>query len=221
MKIGIFGGTFDPIHFGHLRAGVEAAEALNLTRVYFVPSHTAPHKRTGGLASGEQRLEMVRLAVAPCRLLEASDVEIARGGKSFTAETLEYFKKKLPGSKRVFLVGLDAFLEIHTWKSFESLFSLADFAVLSRPKTDGRDRMEAYIQESLGSLLTKDGSGQWVSASGQKLCFLKVTGMDISATFIRQSVGQSRDISFLMPETVAGYIEKNRLYKKEMETKGL
>jgi nicotinate-nucleotide adenylyltransferase len=221
MKIGIFGGTFDPIHLAHLRAGVEAAQALDLARVFFVPSHTAPHKRAGGLASGEQRLEMVKLAVAPCRLLEASDVEIARGGKSFTAETLEYFKNKLPDSKRVFLVGLDAFVEIHTWKNFESLFSLADFAVLSRPGTKGRERMEAYIREYLGGLLSKDDSGQWVSSSGQKLCFLMVTGMDISATFIRQSVGQSRDISFLVPDTVKDYIEKNRLYKKEGETKGL
>ena len=218
MNIGIFGGTFDPIHLGHLRVAVEAAQALNLAKVFVVPSHTAPHKKDAGRASGQHRLEMVRLAVAPCRLLEASDVEIARGGNSFTADTLEYFKGKLPDARRVFLVGLDAFLEIHTWKHFERLFSLADFAVLSRPQNgpktqEGKIRMEGYIREYLGSLLTQNDAGQWVSSSGHRLCFLTVTGLDISATFIRQSVEQSCDISFLVPDTVKDYIEKNRLYK--------
>jgi nicotinate-nucleotide adenylyltransferase len=221
MKIGIFGGTFDPVHLGHLRAGVEAAEALGLSRVYFVPSHTAPHKKDGGRASGLQRLEMARLAVASCRLLEASAVEIERGGKSFTADTLEYFKNKLPEAERVFLVGLDAFLEIHTWKNFESLFSLADFAVLSRPQTRGQAQMQAYIQEHLNGLLSRNDAGQWLSASGQRLCFVPVTGMDISATDIRQRALKSLDISFLVPDPVKNYIEQNRLYKNEKETASL
>jgi nicotinate-nucleotide adenylyltransferase len=134
VRLGLFGGTFNPIHIGHLRAAVEVREAFNLDKLLLIPSASPPHKNAGDIASAEDRLEMVRLAVKGTPYLEASDVELARSGLSYTIETLRYFQGHFgPGSTIHFIVGVDAFSEITTWKSYKQLFATAHFIVMTRP----------------------------------------------------------------------------------------
>ena len=115
MRIGLFGGTYNPIHFGHLRAATEVREAFELDRVILIPAAQPPHKRAGNLAPSEDRLKMVRLAVENDPALEISDVEIRRSGPSYTFDTIQHFKEKLAADAQIYLIlGLDAVLEIDT-----------------------------------------------------------------------------------------------------------
>jgi nicotinate-nucleotide adenylyltransferase len=124
MRIGLFGGTFNPVHFGHLRTVLEVRERFGLSRVYLIPSALPPHKSQVGIASPSDRLEMMRLAVANDSDFVLSDVELMRTGPSYTIDTLSYFANVLPETDpRFLIIGLDAFLEIHTWKDFMGILS--------------------------------------------------------------------------------------------------
>jgi nicotinate-nucleotide adenylyltransferase len=118
MKIGLFGGTFDPIHFGHLRSALEVREACGLERVVLIPAAVPPHKGWGAMAAAADRLQMIELAVAGAPGLAVSDVELRRAGPSYTIDTIRDFQGEIPGGEIALIVGLDAFLEIDTWKSF-------------------------------------------------------------------------------------------------------
>ena len=140
MKIGILGGTFDPIHLGHLRCAEEICQALNLENVYLIPSASPPHKTKVPVTSFKHRLAMTRLAadISPC--LEAVDLEGRRPGHSYSIETLrEFYRIFGPDADIFFILGMDAFLEIRTWKEYEKLFDYAHFVIISRPgfRTDG------------------------------------------------------------------------------------
>ena len=134
MKIGLFGGTFDPIHWGHLRNAEEVREAFSLDRLLFIPAGNPPHKRRGAAASARDRLEMVRLAIAKNPGLALSTVEFSRPGKSYSIDTVRHFAKSRAAQDSLyFILGLDAFLDIGSWKGFEEIFSLCHFIVTSRP----------------------------------------------------------------------------------------
>ncbi len=139
MRVGLFGGSFNPIHFGHLRSAEEDREALNLDLVYFIPAASPPHKTEGDLAPAEHRLAMVRLATKGNRHFMASDVEIRRTGRSYTIETVKYFLATLrPPAVLYLLMGADQFAELETWKSCDELVSLCNLAVHSRlPEGEG------------------------------------------------------------------------------------
>ncbi len=208
-RLGIFGGTFDPIHLGHLRAALEVKEAFGLEKVFFVPSFRAPHKKTGGVAESAHRLAMTELAVKGAPGFLACDFEVARPVPSYTIETLTHFSRAYPDWERFFLVGLDAFLEISTWRRYEELFSLARFVVMSRPwpGDPGRNEMEAYAEKVLAPALEKAGR------PGMKMEFFGVTPMGISSSFIRKAVGAGRSIGFLVPRAVEDYIRTRELYR--------
>lgn len=208
-RLGIFGGTFDPIHMGHLRAALEAQEAFGLETVHFVPSFRAPHKATGGIATSADRYAMTALALKDVPGFVASDVETSRPVPSYTIETLGYFKDKYPRWERFFLVGLDAFLEIHTWKNYESLFPLARFVVMNRPglTEPGRKAMEAYISSRLAPILAKAG----IRSLGME--YFPCTGLDISSSAVRAAVSEGRSIRFLVTDAVFHYIQEKGLYR--------
>ena len=138
MRVGIFGGTFNPIHIAHLRSAEEVREAQQLDYVLFVPSATPPHKHRDGLAAAEYRLAMVKLAIAGNRRFRASTVEIDRGGRSYSVDTLRLLRAQMPEAKFCFILGMDAFREIATWKDYRSLFALCDLVVTSRPPYPAR-----------------------------------------------------------------------------------
>jgi nicotinate-nucleotide adenylyltransferase len=214
VDLGLFGGTFNPIHLGHLRAAVEAREAFDLDKILLIPSAVPPHKSAQEIAGAKERLEMVRLAVRDVPFLEASDVELARPGPSYTVETLQYFQD-IFGAHCViyFIVGIDAFFEITTWKSYLQLFSLAHFIILARP---GKrvDELRAFILTHISRDYNQEEAMEpYRHPEWRTIFFLRVTHMDISATQIRTRVGEGRSIRFLVPPQVEDYIKKKGLYR--------
>jgi len=213
VRLGLFGGTFNPIHLGHLRAAVEVREAFNLDRVLLIPSAHPPHKMADHVANAQDRLEMVRLAVQGEPSLEASDVELARPGLSYTIETLRYFQEEFgPENHIYFIVGQDAFSEITTWKSYQALFATAHFIVMTRPPSRLRS-LEDLIHTRISAEYQYDaGSNRYSHPRWHAIFCLNITHLDISATRIREWIRQGRSIRFLVPDAVHGFIKKKGLY---------
>ena len=213
MRIGLLGGTFNPIHVGHLRAAVEVREAFNLDKLLLIPSANPPHKSADQVANAEDRLEMVRLAIKGVPSLEVSDVELNRQGPSYTIETLRYFQDQYgPGSEIHFIVGQDAFSEITTWKSYKELFSTAHFIVMTRPgsKLSGiEDFIHAHISQAYqyDAVLNRYSHPEWCS-----IFCVDITHIDVSASEIRDCVKHGRPIGFLVPDTVESFIVEKGLY---------
>ena len=214
MRLGLFGGTFNPIHLGHLRAAVEVREAFNLDRLLLVPSAQPPHKMADHVANAEDRLEMVRLSVQGEPSLEASDVELARPGLSYTIETLRYFQDRFgPESDIHFIVGQDAFSEITTWKSYQALFVTAHFIVMTRPSSKLRS-LEDFIHTQISAEYQYEPTSNRYSHPRWRTIFcLDITHLDISATKIREWIRRGRSIRFLVPDAVQGFINKKGLYR--------
>jgi nicotinate-nucleotide adenylyltransferase len=220
MKIGLFGGTFNPIHFGHLRAALEVQENFGLDRVFLIPAAIPPHKDQGGVAAPADRLRMIELAVEGDCALAASDVETRRGGPSYTIETVRHFRNGLPAGTEVFLVmGWDAFLEIDTWKSFRMLMNLVPVIVVSRPGVGGRgvladgDSLQEFIRSRISPQATRSGASAGVSGPGiRDVTLFEATALDISSRRIRELANAGRSIRYLVPESVRQYIEAKGLY---------
>jgi nicotinate-nucleotide adenylyltransferase len=214
MKIGLFGGTFDPIHWGHLRSAEEVSERFALDRIYFIPASIPPHKRGDVITPAEHRLAMVRLAVAGNPRFAVSRIEIARPGISYTVDTLRRFAGRLTAKDSLyFVIGLDAFREIGTWKDFRELFRLAHFIVTSRPGRRDTDplRGTSVAVKKLFCYDTKK-RGYW-HASGRGLFFIELTDIAISASEIRNLVQKGKSIRYLLPRGVEAYIQKQGLYR--------
>jgi len=213
LRLGLFGGTFNPIHYGHLRSAEEVCEALALTRLWFIPAGHPPHKTDQGITPFEVRLEMTRLAVGDHPVMSVSDLEGRRPGKSYSIETLELIRQEVgPAWELYFILGLDAILEIATWKDYQDLFTLSHFVVLDRPGYDRQRLGEVLMGEvhpQFRPLTPKRGFGH---PSGHKVVFQETTLMDISGTGIRNLVRQRRSIRYLLPEAVRSYIIRQQLY---------
>jgi nicotinate-nucleotide adenylyltransferase len=214
VRLGLFGGTFNPIHLGHLRAAVEVREAFNLDRLLLIPSAQPPHKMADHVANAEDRLEMVRLAVHGEPSLEVSDVELARPGLSYTIETLRYFQDRFGSESDIhFIVGQDAFSEITTWKSYQALFVTAHFIVMIRPSSKLRS-LEDFIHTQISAEYQYEPTSNRYSHPRWRTIFcLDITHLDISATKIREWIRRGRSIRFLVPDAVQGFINKKGLYR--------
>ncbi len=213
-RLGLFGGTFNPIHYGHLRTAEEVVEALRITRLWFIPAALPPHKTARQIPSFEVRLELTRLAVGRHPRMMVSDIEGRRPGKSYSIETLRQVREEYGREWELyFILGLDAILEITTWKDYAELFTLCNFVVLDRPGYD-RSQLEALLRREVHPLfqLLEGGTG-FQHPSGYQVLFLSTTLLDISATRIRRLVGEGRSIRYLLPEKVRRYIIKNKLYR--------
>ena len=212
MRLGILGGTFDPVHFGHLRLAEEIGEELELERVYLIPAAAPPHKEKKPITSFRHRLQMVRMAASASPMLEALDMEGRRQGLSYSIETLREFHRIFPDDlKLFFIVGMDAFVEIETWKEYKSLFDYADFVVVERPGISSK-KLEPLLL-SLGVGFKKKSEHRFVAGSGNGLIYRQATLMDISSTRIREKVAGGKSIRFLLPQAVISYIEENGLYR--------
>ena len=213
-RIGVLGGTFNPIHLGHLRAAEEVAEALDLERVLLVPSAQPPHKSRGAgpLAPGAQRLAWVEAACAGNPRLAPCDLEIARGGASYTADTLRALVESGTAGRPVFIIGSDAFAELDTWREPKQLLALADFAVMARPGTPGR--LCDWIPESLrGDFeLATGGDDARHRATGGSLRAVAIPALAISSSEIRERVRRGLSIRYLVPEAVRRDIEASGVY---------
>jgi nicotinate-nucleotide adenylyltransferase len=216
QKLGILGGTFNPIHYGHLAAAEEVRERLKLDKILFIPSYLPPHKQEEDIPSAAQRFEMVRLATAGNPNFETSDIEIKRQGKSYTIDTIGTLRSTYQHAELNFITGIDTFLEIQTWKDWERLFTLCSFVVLSRPGYRFTNLVKiAFMKQSEQELgkLDRGELAQTVVRSGALSVSLEMIALyDISSTDIRRRVREGRSIKYHLPEAVEIYIIKNRLY---------
>jgi nicotinate-nucleotide adenylyltransferase len=212
MRVGLLGGSFNPIHFGHLRSAEEVREALSLDLLYFVVAASPPHKTSADLAPPEHRLAMVRLATKGNRYFMVSDVEVRRGGRSYTIDTVRYFLSMLRAPSTLFvLMGEDAFAELDTWKDCEELVRLASIAVHRRPPGAHRGpaRLSLAALQRFGYVQEDD---HYVHPSGQTLSFVATTIVPISATLIREKLRRRLSVRYLTPNDVVDYIERHGLY---------
>ena len=213
-KIALFGGTFNPIHLGHLRAAEEISDFFGLDRVIFIPSSTPPHKKKEGILSASLRAEMVRLAVSDNPRFAMSEVEIGRPGKSYSVETIEHFRGQFDrGTQLYFIVGLDAFQEIHTWKEYASLFELCHFVVMTRPGLEKKFSPEHLPVELADDFCYDTQKGGYAHTSGFFIYPAEITGLDISSTRIREYLQRGSSIKYLVPPAVEAFITTNHLYR--------
>ena len=217
-RIGLFGGTFNPIHLGHLRAAEEVAERLDLERVVFLPSAEPPHKRDGDemIAPARERLAWVRLAIRGNPRFAVDPLELERAGPSYSVDTLRALRGDPRDEPPVFVIGLDAFREIDAWREPEALFSLASFAVLSRPPLETLPLAECLPRSARAVLeLSADGSIARHPEAGTWLRLVEITALDISATHVRERLRAGLSVRYLVPEPVREAILESGLYAKK------
>lgn len=204
-KIGIIGGTFDPIHYGHLIAAEWAKDELNLDKIIFIPAANPPHKELQEILDEKYRYLMVSLAIKDNKNFTISDHEIQRGGKSYTIDTLKHFKKVYPNSELFFIMGFDSLLSLPTWKDVEGLVELCTFIVATRP---------GYTLDQNDNIYDKLPSG-----IGDKVVFLEIPEIEISSSLIRERVRKGKSIKYLVPEAIEKYIYDNNIYGEENDKK--
>lgn len=221
MRIGLFGGTFNPIHRGHLRAASQVKKKFNLDQIFLIPAALPPHKTTGQVAKTDDRLNMINLALTDLSGIAVSDVELNRSGPSYTIDTVRHFKHSLGGAIRFYLImGLDAFLEIHTWKSHQELLEKIAFIVMARPGEDyadarqGWEVLAGYLKSTLSAEYQFDAAdGCYISEGKQPIYILDVEALDISSTKIREKVKKKQSIKDFVTPEVADYIRLKGLYR--------
>jgi nicotinate-nucleotide adenylyltransferase len=212
MRIGLFGGSFNPIHFGHLRAAEEDREATRLDLVYFIPAAAPPHKPEAGLAPADHRLEMVRQATKGNRHFMVSDIEIRRSGRSFTIDTVRYFQSTMRGQPDLNLImGSDQFADLETWKEYGELTRLCSIIVHTR-LIDGQEGPPLISLAALERLGYRTDDDHYVHSSGHTLSFVPTTLFPISATLIRRKIAARESIRYFLPADVGDYIQRHALY---------
>jgi nicotinate-nucleotide adenylyltransferase len=219
-RIGLFGGTFNPIHRGHLHAADEVEKKFPLNRIYLIPSALPPHKRPDNLAEAADRLEMIRLAIAGIPYLKVSEVELSRSGPSYTIDTVTHYQTLFPSETELYLImGIDAFLEIDTWKSFLDLLRQISFIIMSRPhehsKNDYADKtiFTDYLYRTISKEYEFSSSNScYHHPENRPIFMIDVDPLDISSTEIRNRIQQGRSIRPLVSKAVANFIKAKGLY---------
>jgi len=206
--IGIFGGTFDPIHYGHLRTAFEMLQALRFSEVRFIPSGDPPH-RGKTFAAADVRLEMVRVAVQGQPGFSVDECELTRDGPSYTIDTLSLLREEQPDASLGLIVGMDAFLGLTSWHRWDEILDLAHIVVAHRPGWRAPDIGE------LGEMITAHGTHRVDDLHGNRHGYIHihaVTQLEIASTEIRDLIAAGRDPRFLMPDTVRDVIVDSGCY---------
>lgn len=188
MKIGILGGTFNPIHIGHLILAEEVREKLRLDKVIFVPTYLPPHKGNSDIAPAGERLRMIKLAIKDNKYFSVSDIEIKRNGRSYTIDTLKEFKKTYPKDDLYFIIGSDLLEYLDDWKDLGEIIKMVRFIVATRP---------GYALEKIPSHIST----------------IPIRAVDISGFEIRKAIKENKSFRYLVPEPVLKYILEKRLYQ--------
>ncbi len=211
MRIGIIGGTFNPIHIAHLRIAEEVRDRLGLERVIFMPAASPPHKPLAGELSFGHRFAMVELAIAGNPLFGVSDLEGKRGGTSYSIHTLTELRQLHPEDELYFIVGSDSFLEIASWYRFAELFACCNIAVVERP--DGRiaDLMAA-LPSAVADEFVPVNKERLTHRSGFSVLYLAGIPLAISSSAIRDLAREGHSLRYLVPDAVAAYITEQRIY---------
>jgi nicotinate-nucleotide adenylyltransferase len=212
MNIGLMGGTFNPVHLAHLRIAEEARETFGLDAVVFIPAADPPHKPLAGDVAFSQRCEMVRLAIAGNPAFELSDIEGQRVGKSYSIDTLVFFRTQHPDDSLYFIIGSDSFFEIGLWHRYAEIFRVCNLIVVERPGRPVSDPLAALPVAIRGELGYTSEPHHLQHESGQSVHFLKGCPLDISSTGIRHLVARGRTITYLVPSAVEAYIKNQRIF---------
>ena len=200
--VGIFGGTFNPIHVGHLRAAEQVVEQLGLERMLFVPAGDPPHKRGDALAPAALRLEWVRAAVAGNKRFEADPLEVERSGPSFSIDTVRAVAARTAPERPVFVVGVDALREMDTWRDPAALVAEAHLAVMARPGWEGPLSGAFPPELRAGFEFADDGRSASHRRTPSWARWLAISALDVSATDIRRRLGQGLSIRYLVPDSI-------------------
>jgi len=188
-RIGILGGTFNPVHIGHLTIAEMVREQLKLDTVLFIPSSTPPHKSRKGVVSAKDRVHMLRLAIKGNTRFKLSTYEVSKGGKSYSIDTIAYLQKRYPRRTKIyFIIGSDLLPKLHTWKKFEQLKKKVAFIAVDRPDYR-RKKSKAKVKE------------------------ISTPGLQTSSSYLRQRLIAGKTIRYMVPDSVMKYIKKRKLYR--------
>jgi nicotinate-nucleotide adenylyltransferase len=202
MRLGIYGGTFDPVHYGHLLLAEQCREQSALDEVWFVPAAAPPHKENVEITSAKHRVNMLDFAVAGCPELKICELELERGGVSYTVDTLQQLSDEDPSRELFLLVGMDSLLDLPTWREPERILQLATVVAVNR-----RSQHSSGAEQSALSACR-----QITPAAEERIELAEMPDIDISATDIRSRVRAGKSIRFLTPRPVAMYIAEHGLY---------
>jgi nicotinate-nucleotide adenylyltransferase len=221
-RIGLQGGSFNPVHFGHLRAAEEVRELAGLDEVWLVLAASPPHKDRRDVADARHRLAMLELAVRGAPHLRIEPCELSRPGPSYTIDTVHALRASHPGVDFALVLGIDAFRDIVSWHRFEDLLGACDVIVTSRPPERverGPDALERLaIPIAVREAFRYEAEREWFRhRSGRRLELVPVTGLDISASQLRDLVHAGRSIRFLCDRDVVSYIDAHGLYREAKE----
>lgn len=214
-RIALFGGTFDPIHSGHLRSAAVVGRRFELDRILFVPASIPPHKARGDMAAAAERLRMVRLAVADRPGWTASPVEIRAGGPSYSIRTIERMRRRFPRAHLFFITGADAFRDIKTWREWERVLRSCLFIVTTRPGS-GLDESVRGLGPSYESRvmdLGRRGRIREEDLAPGRIFLTPIAALPVSSTDIREKARRGLSLRRLVPPAVAAHIEARRLYR--------
>jgi nicotinate-nucleotide adenylyltransferase len=216
-RIGLFGGTFDPIHNGHLRAAAVVARRFSLDQVRFIPSAIPPHKRTAEMAEAGHRMAMVELAVRGRRRFVASPVEVEAGSTSYSVVTLEKVRKEVPRAVLFFLLGADAFVEIETWREWRRVLEQCRFIVVTRPGTELSQAWKT-LGEPYRRTIAGVGPGVRLSEDfldAHRVFLFPFDALPVSSTEVRLRVRKGLSLWGLVPRPVECYIRREKLYQPD------
>jgi len=213
-RVGLFGGTFDPIHLGHLRAAEEIRQILSLTKIYFIPSSIPPHKEGSDITCASDRLKMLRLAIEGNEYFNISEFELESKSTSYTVDTLEHLSGTSPDTEFYFILGNELFNHIESWKDYRRLFELTNFAVITRPGFSDLDsnKIPLALKEDFRYYKKIGNVISYTKSSLRNIVFAEIRGIEISSTDIRNSVKSNKSIKYLVPDKIEKYIITEKLY---------
>ncbi len=212
MKIGILGGTFNPIHIAHLRIAEEVRDRFGLAKVVFVPAATPPHKPLAEDLPFAGRYEMVRRAIEGNPFFDLSDIEGKRGGKSYSIDTLHAFRSEHPEDEFFFIIGSDSFLDIGSWHEYAAIFSLCNIVVAERPEARVPAPDQALPDAIAHEFCYYGAEKRLAHRSGYSVYYLEGVPLAISSSAIRELARLDRSVRYLVPAAVEHYIKEQRLY---------
>ena len=198
VAIGLMGGSFDPIHLGHIQIAQQAKDAMGLDQVWFIPTGRPPHKAHLG-ASAAQRLEMTRLAVEPYAWAQACDVEVFREGTIYTVDTLGLLTAQYPHARFYYIIGADTLVDLPNWRNTEKVCTLCEFICLRRP--------------GISDDVVEKAEQRMITDYGKEVFLMEASGPDLSSTEIRRCIAQGLSTQHMLSETVRTYIDRENLYR--------